>query len=66
MSETLTFNLATIEMPSLASLNPYRWRSVLVDSLSEAEQLLDVIEADCYQEREVLIHGARAFIVRWR
>jgi hypothetical protein len=66
MSETLTFNLATIEMPSLTFANLYRWSSVLVGSLFEAEQLLDVIEADRYRERELIIQGARVFMVRWR
>jgi hypothetical protein len=66
MSETLTFNLATIEMPCLTPAKHPRWSSALVGSLTEAEQLLDVIEADRYRERELLVQGSRAFVVRWR
>lgn len=42
------------------------WRSVTVEGLSAAEDLLDALEAAGYEELELLVRGPAAFVVRWR
>ena len=46
--------------------DPRVWRAAAVSSLSAAEELLDRAEADGYDERELAMLGASAFVVRWR
>lgn len=42
------------------------WRSVVVGSLTAAEELLDRLEAAGFAEREVVIVGNATYLVRWR
>lgn len=42
------------------------WRSCLVKSLADAEELLDRLEACHFEEREFIIHDNSSFEVRWR
>ncbi len=68
MSDTLTFSVPTVLMPSLSARSVSgrrRWRSVLVETLTEAEDLLDEAETDGHTERELVVQGG-TFVVRWR
>ena len=42
------------------------WQLAMVDSLSDAEELLDSLEARGIEHRELLILGNATFAVRWR
>jgi len=42
------------------------WRSCFVQSLADAEELLDRLEVCHFQERDFIIHGNTSFEVRWR
>jgi hypothetical protein len=46
--------------------NDYGWQSVTVDSLSDVEEILDCLEADKVETREVIAQGNASFCVRWR
>jgi hypothetical protein len=46
--------------------DPCAWVSVVVSDLSAAEELLDRAEADGYRQRELVVMGTAAFLVRWR
>jgi phosphoserine phosphatase len=66
MSETLLFNLPTVLIPALSDTDLQRWRSTTVKSLTEAEDLLDTVESDGHRQRELIVSGSSAFVVRWR
>jgi hypothetical protein len=42
------------------------WHLTTVSALSEAEDLLDLLEAQGYEERELVVMGNSCFAVRWR
>ncbi|MBP3957887.1 hypothetical protein J8F10_21750 [Gemmata sp. G18] len=42
------------------------WQLTTVGALSEAEELLDVLECQGYSERELVVLGNSCFAVRWR
>ncbi len=42
------------------------WQLTTVDNLTSAEDLLDCLEAQGYEDREVIILGNSRFAVRWR
>jgi len=42
------------------------WQLTTVESLTSAEDLLDCLEAQGYEDREVVILGNSRFAVRWR
>jgi hypothetical protein len=42
------------------------WQLTTVDSLCDAEDLLDCLEAQGYPERELIVMGNSCFAVRWR
>ncbi len=42
------------------------WQLTTVDNLTSAEELLDCLEAQGYEDREVVILGNSRFAVRWR
>jgi hypothetical protein len=46
--------------------DPGDWQSTAVSDLSAAEDLLDLAEAEGYQERELVVLGNSSFLVRWR
>jgi hypothetical protein len=46
--------------------DPTAWYSVVAHDLSVAEGLLDWAEGEGYQERELVVLGNAAFLVRWR
>ena len=46
--------------------DPNVWQSVTVADLATAEELLDLAEAYGYSERELVVLGESAFLVRWR
>jgi len=45
---------------------PADWQAVVVPSLSEAQELLDLLEARGVTEREFSVLGESEFEVRWR
>ncbi|MBN9121412.1 MAG: hypothetical protein J0I06_20050 [Planctomycetes bacterium] len=45
---------------------PNVWRVAIVSDLSAAEELLDAVEGEGYQERELIVLGDSTFLVRWR
>ena len=70
MSDTKTFAGLTAVMQSLGparpkTRQPVRWCKVTLASLTVVEELLDWLENNGYDEREVRIAGD-AFVVRWR
>jgi hypothetical protein len=42
------------------------WQLTTVSALSDAEELLDVLENQGYAERELVVLGNSSFAVRWR
>lgn len=42
------------------------WQLTPVDSLTDAEELLDCLEAHGHAERELVVLGNSSFVVRWR
>ena len=42
------------------------WQLMTVSALSDAEDLLDVLENQGYAERELIVLGNSTFAVRWR
>jgi hypothetical protein len=42
------------------------WKLATLDSLSDAEDLLDSLEANGVEHRELIILGNASFAVRWR
>ena len=42
------------------------WQLAMMDSLTDAEELLDSLEAHGVEHRELLILGNATFAVRWR
>jgi len=42
------------------------WQLTTVDDLTNAEDLLDCLEAQGFSERELVVLGNRCFAVRWR
>ena len=42
------------------------WQLTTVETLSSAEDLLDCLEAQGYEDREMVILGNSRFAVRWR
>jgi hypothetical protein len=42
------------------------WQSAIMSDLAAAEELLDRMEAEGYQECELLVLGNSTFLVRWR
>ncbi|HEY2910917.1 MAG TPA: hypothetical protein VGI99_11765 [Gemmataceae bacterium] len=42
------------------------WQLATVDDLTDAEQMLDSLEASGYQDRELVVLGNSCFAVRWR
>jgi hypothetical protein len=42
------------------------WQLTTVSALSDAEELLDVLECQGYAERELVVLGNSCFAVRWR
>lgn len=42
------------------------WHLTTVSALSDAEELLDVLECQGYSERELVVLGNSCFAVRWR
>ncbi|MBY0456746.1 MAG: hypothetical protein K2V38_05380 [Gemmataceae bacterium] len=42
------------------------WNLATVTALSDAEELLDVLECQGYEERELVVLGNSSFAVRWR
>ncbi|MDY3561318.1 hypothetical protein R5W23_002595 [Gemmata sp. JC673] len=42
------------------------WNLATVTALSDAEELLDVLECQGYAERELMVLGNSCFTVRWR
>ena len=42
------------------------WHLTTVSALSDAEELLDVLECQGYAERELVVLGNSTFAVRWR
>ncbi len=42
------------------------WRLTTVDALSDAEDLLDLLENQGVAERELVVLGNSSFVVRWR
>ena len=42
------------------------WHLTTVSALSDAEELLDVLEGQGYEERELVVLGNSCFAVRWR
>lgn len=42
------------------------WHLTTVAALSDAEELLDVLECQGYSERELIVLGNACFTVRWR
>ena len=46
--------------------DPNVWRSAVVSELSAAEELLDRAEEQGYRQRELVVLGNSAFLVRWR
>jgi hypothetical protein len=46
--------------------DPNVWQSVIVSDLSAAEELLDQMEAEGYQECDLIVLGNSTFLVRWR
>lgn len=42
------------------------WQLRTVDDLSHAEELLDSLESNGYQDRELVVLGNSCFAVRWR
>jgi hypothetical protein len=46
--------------------NDNGWQSVTVNSLSEAEEILDCLEAGKIEQREMVTQGNASFCVRWR
>ena len=59
-SETLTGNSAR---PAPA---PCDWQLTPVNALSDAEEMLDYLEAQGYSERELIVMGNSCFAIRWR
>jgi hypothetical protein len=49
-----------------ALLDPDAWQCEVVFDLATATTLLDRAEADGYEERELVVLGPSAFLVRWR
>jgi hypothetical protein len=73
MTDTLINDLPTEVLPTLAaaleagpSPGHRRWRSVIVTSLTDAEQVLDHNEAHGVLEQKLIILGESLFRVRWR
>jgi hypothetical protein len=52
--------------PTRRSLPLADWHSRELHDLSEAEDLLDMLEACGTAERELVVHGNADFEVRWR
>ena len=46
--------------------DPNVWQSAIVSDLATAEELLDQMEAEGHQERELIVLGNSTFLVRWR
>src|SRR4051794_23385290 len=42
------------------------WPSAVAPDLTTAEELLDQAERDGYRDRELIVLGESAFLVRWR
>lgn len=42
------------------------WRTVVVEGLTAAEDLLDALQAAGYEELELIVRGPASFAVRWR
>jgi hypothetical protein len=42
------------------------WNLTTVSALSDAEEMLDYLEAQGYSERELMVLGNSCFAVRWR
>lgn len=42
------------------------WQLATVQSLTDAEEMLDGLEARGFQERELVVMGNSSFAVRWR
>jgi hypothetical protein len=42
------------------------WQLATVSALSDAEELLDMLENQGFEERELLVLGNSCFAVRWR
>lgn len=70
--ETTLANSADPAAETLASDRPFvpaqrsDWQLTTVSALSEAEELLDVLECQGVTERELVILGNSCFAVRWR
>jgi hypothetical protein len=42
------------------------WQTVTVHGLAAAEDLLDLLESQGYEEQELIVLGNSRFVVRWR
>ena len=58
-SETLTDGRMTSRIPT-------EWQLATVEGLTEAEDMLDSLEAHGYADRELVVLGNSSFAVRWR
>jgi len=45
---------------------PGQWQVTTVDNLSTAEDMLDLLEARGFGDRELIVMGNRCFAIRWR
>jgi hypothetical protein len=70
MSDTKTYSGLTAVVRALGPARtkpcqPARWCEVTLTNLSAVEELLDWLENNGYEQREVRVAGD-AFVVRWR
>jgi hypothetical protein len=62
-TETLPSGIPGIPAPSAQRTD---WQLATVSALSDAEELLDVLESQGHTERELVVLGNSCFAVRWR
>ena len=60
-AETMAGPAETPPPPDLAE-----WHLLTVSALCDAEDLLDCLEAQGYQDRELIVLGNSSFVIRWR
>lgn len=58
--------LATDSHRHLAQVTHTDWNLTTVTALSDAEEMLDMLECQGYEERELVVLGNACFAVRWR
>lgn len=73
LADTAHYSLDWLTAPDLQPLGggPHvtatgAWRTVVVEGLAAAEDLLDALQAAGYEELELLVRGPSSFAVRWR